>query len=249
MKRIIVLCFLSIFFATKIFAQCTPDTSLHSPGLYPDSATGLTTAIQNMPYNQVIQLVVPSDTIVYFGGFPFNAHIDSVSLSSLTGMPSGFSISCNPSTCTYPGGTTGCALISGTTSDTGNFQLTAIVTYYATVLAQQIVQIDTVQYYKIRVNTTAGVHHLSGNTFSVEQNQPNPFHTISTIEYNLPQKGEIEFRLFNVIGKEVYHLTKNSDRGPGSINIDAHDYPAGVYIYSMSFERVTLTKRLVIESH
>ena len=40
MKRLLVLVLLSLISTVKLKAQCTPDTSIHTAGVYPDSATG-----------------------------------------------------------------------------------------------------------------------------------------------------------------------------------------------------------------
>src|SRR5205823_5429951 len=95
--------------------------------IYPDSLTGLSPAVQGVPYNQVLQIRVPPDTVFLGSTVP----IDSVRLLSFTGLPPGLTLVCNPPSCVFNGGTNGCALISGTPTDTGFFPLTAIVDGYA----------------------------------------------------------------------------------------------------------------------
>ena len=244
MKRILVLAILSFVWAIKSFGQCTPDTSLHSPGVYPDSLTGLMPATVNVAYNQVIQLVIPADTTVTIAGFPINVPIDSVHLDSFTGFPTGLIFTCGIPSCTYLGGTNGCALINGTPTDTGTFPLTANITYYAG--GGLINQSTSITYYVIHVAGPTGFAEFASNNFEVKQNTPNPFNGLSRIYYNIPHKGKVEFKLFNLIGKEVFNSTELAHAGVNTFSVDSHNFSSGIYMYSVQFERQTITKRLVI---
>ena len=148
-------------------AQCIPDLTITQAGIFPDSATGLASGVINMPYNQVLQMRIPADTTIIVIIFPVTIPIDSVRLISLTGLPPGLSHSCNPTNCTYLGGTNGCALIDGTPTDTGLFTVTAVVTTYAG--GGQYTQTDTLNYYTIRINSSVGLSEFSPNNFMVEQ--------------------------------------------------------------------------------
>ncbi len=243
MKRILVLIGLSLVFNMNTFSQCVPDTSINQVGVYPDSATGLAAGTVNIPYIQVIQLKVPADTVIeILPGFPITITIDSVHLAGFSGLPPGLSYSCSAPNCTFLGGANGCADISGTPTVAGVFPLTAVTVTYAAGLSQT----DTINYYSITIGAASGLNEFSSTNFEVKQNSPNPFNETSLITYNIPQNGEVEFRLFNMLGKQVYHSIENKNAGVNTIQVDANKFPSGIYMYSVKFDKQVVSKRLVI---
>lgn len=240
-KRLLVIALLSLVFNIQSFSQCVPDTSIHNVGVYPDSATGLVSGTVGVPYNQVIQLKVPVDTTVVII-IPITIIIDSVHLANFSGLPPGLSYNCSSPNCTFLGGSNGCADIIGTPTVAGHYPLTAVVITYASGFTQT----DTINYYSIDIASASGVDEFSSNGFAVHQNSPNPFSDFSSISYSIPHKGIVEFKLYNLLGKEVYHDTEAANAGVNSISVDAKNFSPGVYMYSMQFENQTITKRLVI---
>lgn len=243
----VVLCiFFFSFYADA--QQCTPNTSITQPGIYPDSATGLPSGVVNDPYMQDLQLRVPADTTVeIIPGFPTTVPITSVQLNSLTGLPAGLTYTCNPANCTFPGGSNGCVLISGTPTVAGIYPLTAIVTTTATFIGQPILQTDTLTYYIITVNSSSvGMDEMNAAAFNVKQNSPNPFTEYSDILFTSPFKTQVEFKMFNMIGKEVFRTLIDANAGNNDFRIEGRDFSPGVYMYSMTLGDKTVTQRMVI---
>ncbi|PCH91114.1 MAG: hypothetical protein COB85_09515, partial [Bacteroidetes bacterium] len=107
----------------KVSGQiCVPDGQYTSPGIYPDTSVGFAPAIQCVYYEQLLTMVVPTDTL--------GCTIDSIVLTGLTGLPPGLTYGCSPVSCGFPGGTSGCGLVYGTPTDTGTYALTANTTAY-----------------------------------------------------------------------------------------------------------------------
>ncbi|MEM9984204.1 MAG: T9SS type A sorting domain-containing protein [Bacteroidota bacterium] len=110
----------------SVQAQCTPDpnaTGLVSPDTLP-------TACPNQFYDVTLTLSVPTDTTIGL----FTVDIDSVVLTSVLGLPTGLSTSCNPVSCGFPGGTQGCVRVFGTPTDTGEFSIDIVATVFFKVL-------------------------------------------------------------------------------------------------------------------
>ena len=107
MKKILLTLTLALAFIGAQ-AQCTPDPQYTAVGIYPDELIGLSPATVGIAYNQNITIIVPSDT-VYLG---FSVIIDKIDLTSVTGLPTSFSYSCDPPSCSFPGGTIKCAALS-----------------------------------------------------------------------------------------------------------------------------------------
>lgn len=83
--------------------------------------------------------------------------------------------------------------------------------------------------------------------FSLSSNYPNPFNPITTISYQLPNKGYVTLKVFDVLGREVAILV-NSVEEPGfkSVNFDAHELPSGIYYYRIQAGSYIETKKLVL---
>jgi hypothetical protein len=246
-KSLLLICF-ALLSALQIQAQCIPLTSNMTPGLTPDSATGLSAATVGVAYSQVLQIYVPATTPVeVLPGVVINVPVISVELNSLTGLPPGLTYACNPTACLFPGNSHGCAEISGTPTVAGNFTLTAITTSIGTVFGVPTTQVDTLDYYMIDVTgSSVGIYESTGLGFYMNQNSPNPCSEYTNIRYVVPGSGEVDFRLFNLIGKEVYRSILTPDQGENELRFDTRDLAPGVYMYSMTFNGETLTKRLVI---
>src|SRR5437868_3192326 len=103
MKTILLVTAVSLM-TSGAFSQCVPDTSIthNVPGTYPDTVQNLPHAIVGTPYQAVMQLKVKTDTMITVGGFPVHACIDSIVIDSVSGLPAGYTFSCNPSTCSFP---------------------------------------------------------------------------------------------------------------------------------------------------
>ena len=236
----------SIHFAN---GQCTPNTSITQAGIYPDSATGLASGTVGVAYNQVIQLRVPVDTSISIlpGLPPINVPITSITLTSFTGLPPGLTYSCNPANCIYNGGTNGCADISGTPTVAGTFNLLAITTTVGSVFGSPLTQVDTIDYYTITINSTStGIDESTGLSFTMDQNTPNPCAEFTGIRFTVPSAGEVDFRMFNLIGKETYRSLINADQGENFFKMDSREFAPGVYMYTMTYNGVALSKRMVI---
>lgn len=231
----------------KAFSQCIPNTSIVDPGIYPDSATGLSPAVVGQAYNQVMQIKVPVDTTAeLLPGFPVTVPIDSIILISFSGFPPGITYACNLSTCSYPGGSNGCVSLTGVPTTAGVFNITAIVQTFANVLGNPLSQVDTISYYFINVSSATGIDESTGLSFIMDQNMPNPAADQLSIRYVLPLQGEVEFSVHNLIGKEVYRRTINGERGENTLGIDVRDFAPGVYMYTMHFNGSGLTRKMVI---
>lgn len=88
---------------------------------------------------------------------------------------------------------------------------------------------------------------ISNNSFDVAQNYPNPFSDNSQIAINLTEAGKVNFRVTNLVGKVVSESSFNANAGLSYINVNAADYAAGVYMYSVTANGKTITKRMIVK--
>jgi hypothetical protein len=83
--------------------------------------------------------------------------------------------------------------------------------------------------------------------YALEQNYPNPFNPATTIKYSIPETGDVELKVYDIIGNEVVTLV-NETMSPGSyeIRFDASKLASGVYIYSLRAENFIQTKKMIL---
>ena len=234
------------------FGQCTPDTSIHEPGIYPDSATGLPHAIVGIAYSTVIQLKVITDTTVVIGGIPFPATVDSIIINSVTGLPTNYNYLCYPGNCHFMADSNACILLYGPAPDITmvgqTFPLSVNVTAYGHLGATAASLPANVSKYSIIVDQPSGIPALLINKFEVAQNYPNPFKSLSEILFSSPVNESLTFKIANLLGKNLVTKTILANRGLNKIQLSAKDFNPGIYIYTLSNSRSSITRRMIVSN-
>ncbi|MGB1032455.1 MAG: T9SS type A sorting domain-containing protein, partial [Flavobacteriales bacterium] len=235
-------------------------------GVSPDPEQGeiFEPAFLDIAYEDVIHIKVPTSAADVDPTLPAAAPIDSLSLLSVTLVDLetsteytmdeiGLDITCNNNgdsddPCTFLGGNQYCALISGTPTQTGQFQLIITVLGYTTVFGTPISQeVEFDQYEFVVYNDIAdNLNEAVAPTFSLSQNIPNPVNGSTVINYELPQAGDVTFRVINLLGETVFEKTEAGKRGASQIKIPANSLEAGIYLYSIESSNKVLTKRMVV---
>lgn len=247
MKKLL-LSITAVFAISFANAQCTPDAQFTAPGIYPDSATNMMPAYETVAYSQTITNVVPADTCVVIIFPPCTSlTLDSVVVESLTGLPAGLTFQCDNAECQYPGGQTGCAIISGTppSGSAGTYPLTIQLSAY--VGGFGIANPFTLDYYFIVVNPAPNsIGENENNSFAIKQNKPNPFEDITSIDYTLTEAGKVSFEVYNLVGELVDSKTITGNKGANRLQFDGSELANGAYIYKMTNSGNTITKRMVV---
>jgi hypothetical protein len=85
------------------------------------------------------------------------------------------------------------------------------------------------------------------NSYSLFQNYPNPFNPVTQINYDIPKKGFVILKVFDILGREVAKLV-NEEKQPGSyiVDFDGSNFASGVYFYKLEVNEFTDVKRMVI---
>ena len=88
--------------------------------------------------------------------------------------------------------------------------------------------------------------------FSLGQNYPNPFNPITTINYSLPERSDINISVYNVVGQEIaVLLNMQKEHGYHSTSwngIDRYGKPvsSGVYFARMTTKNFSQTKKMLL---
>ncbi|MFK7848682.1 MAG: PKD domain-containing protein [Rhodothermales bacterium] len=84
-------------------------------------------------------------------------------------------------------------------------------------------------------------------TFMIEQNYPNPFNPTTLINFGMPESAHVSVRVYNLLGQEVATLVNEvRDAGVHTVNFDAGELSAGVYLYVMQTADFSVTKRMTL---
>jgi hypothetical protein len=83
--------------------------------------------------------------------------------------------------------------------------------------------------------------------YKLTQNYPNPFNPATTIQYILPQAGNVKLTLYNILGQEIRTLVNEmKEAGTHTINIDASDLNSGMYIYKIESGSFVQTRKMTL---
>ena len=92
---------------------------------------------------------------------------------------------------------------------------------------------------------------ISDLSYALLQNYPNPFNPITTINYTVAGDGDVNLKVYNMIGKEVAVLVKGFKmKGNYSVEFDLNDngsaLSSGVYYYKMEAGNFSDIKKMIL---
>jgi len=254
MKKLLLLFTGVLLFAySNTFAQdCTPTLppdGIHSH-IVPDTIVNLPHATVGQPYSTDIQIRVGTDTMVTTP-ISCNMHIVNYTLTSIDGMPSGFSYTSNPSDGVFPGGSSACIHAVGTAPTTGmegTYPLLVNVTANVTCNGFPISQASAFRGYKVVIDPegTVGVSNNAAEKFELGQNIPNPSSDLTRISFTSPIAEKMELNIYNSIGQVVLKKTIDAEKGSNEEFISTAVFADGIYIYTLHNSTSVLTKRMVV---
>ena len=251
MKKILLsLTLVFVFFGAN--AQCIPDPQFTANGIYPDSSTfRAASAIVGQPYNQVITVITPTDTTVELFGQQIPVTIQTIELTSVTGLPASFSYDCAAPNCIFLGGSTSCAVLSSPSpsfTEIGSHQIIMNTTTLVDAGLFGIqAQEDVVDYYYIEVtNATSAINQFDNLTFEIKDIFPNPVNNNSKIQFISGNSADIVFTVFNYLGVKINERNIAATRGINDIEIYANDYANGIYLCSINNGMQIVSKRMIV---
>lgn len=96
---------------------------------------------------------------------------------------------------------------------------------------------------------------LAGGTTGMNDNNnmdlsmcihPNPASTQTEISFNLPAPGKCVLTLRNTLGELIQTTTIDGQSGENSVNVDLSRLGQGIYVYTLEYKDVVLTRRLSV---
>ena len=93
------------------------------------------------------------------------------------------------------------------------------------------------------------VEELGGvpTKFELTQNYPNPFNPTTSITFTIPEAGNVTLKVYDMLGKEVATLVNGYQTAQSyKVEFDGASLASGVYLYTLSTNNFTQTKKMVL---
>ena len=83
--------------------------------------------------------------------------------------------------------------------------------------------------------------------YELDQNYPNPFNPFTTINFSIPQSGNVKLLVYNILGEQVAELINGfKEEGNHSVKFDASSLNSGLYIYKLETNGFTQYKKMTL---
>ncbi len=81
----------------------------------------------------------------------------------------------------------------------------------------------------------------------LEQNFPNPFNPMTTIQYTIPKGGYVRLSVFNLLGQEVAKIFEGiQSAGTYDVRFSNQELPTGIYFYRIQAPGFVETRKMII---
>ncbi len=84
-------------------------------------------------------------------------------------------------------------------------------------------------------------------SYDLQQNYPNPFNPNTTIAYSIKEAGNVEIKIYDVLGCEVVELlNKEMPAGLNKIIFNAENLPSGIYYYTLKSKSFSASRKMIL---
>jgi len=133
----------------------------------------------------------------------------------------------------------------GTTTESQSYSFTdsKVTTGTYTYRLKQVDFNGSFQYSnEVEVNVLATV-----SEYALAQNYPNPFNPTTTINFSIPETGNVTLSVYNTIGQEVATLVNGVvAAGQHEVTLNAKSLPSGAYFYKLQSGNSTMIKKMLL---
>jgi hypothetical protein len=83
--------------------------------------------------------------------------------------------------------------------------------------------------------------------YALYENYPNPFNPSTSIAFDLPEKGYVTLKVYNMVGQEVAELVNaNLTEGRHVVNFDGRNLPSALYLYKLTAGSFSATQKMLL---
>ncbi len=89
--------------------------------------------------------------------------------------------------------------------------------------------------------------NVTENQLVLYQNFPNPFNGVTNVSYYLPDKSEVVFNVYDVLGREVVKMNRGTEvRGYHKFSFSNENLASGVYFYRITAGEYSQIRKMMI---
>ncbi len=97
------------------------------------------------------------------------------------------------------------------------------------------------------IRVSFGVRTAGKGDFALEQNNPNPFSSQTTISFTLPEAGVANLTIYDVTGKVIRKVSGKYPKGRNEINFNAEEFNSqGVMFYELESNGHKATRKMIL---
>ncbi|MEZ4771776.1 MAG: T9SS type A sorting domain-containing protein [Bacteroidia bacterium] len=260
LRLILLTAGITLAFQVAVFGQanCTPDTSIKTIGLYPDT---LMTGYVGVGYSDTLQAVLPTDTAVGALVFSFCRYKIVGTTPVLDSL--GLSFDCDQPDCDYKvdhaSGNKlnwGCVIISGTPTKPNDSLFVMVQADLGTYVSAQDTCITSSSLtlpfsfeFRIMDTTSTSIFRDLNQRDLQMKLYPNPTTGVSHLEFDMPLGGDVEIDLVNALGQNVQGVFNGfAHNGHHVFEIPTETLPSGLYFVRINLNNGEniLARRLAI---
>jgi hypothetical protein len=87
----------------------------------------------------------------------------------------------------------------------------------------------------------------TSNTYALKQNYPNPFNQVTSLCYQIPTRGKVLLKVYDIHGNEVATLVNQTEEaGQKIVTFDAGSLSGGTYYYRLESGQYTETRKFLL---
>jgi hypothetical protein len=235
-KIITLLLLLPLYLLTQNgYSQCTPATPEQCPDpenngqVCPDS---LTAAHVGQLYSQVATIKPPATYMMPDSSL---IDLDHVKLMEVGNLPAGITWQSNTTDSIFIAGEYYCILMEGTPESAGEYPLRIVVDIYVVLFpgwpAIRVATVTDSTSLTLVVIDDTGIDGGDNTLLTARHNIPNPFQSITRIDFYSVVAGPVDFEVYSIFGQKVYNQQIVALKGENSMIFDGQILPEGPYFY------------------
>ncbi len=83
--------------------------------------------------------------------------------------------------------------------------------------------------------------------FALEQNYPNPFNPTTNITYSIPQNGQVQIKVYDMLGNEITTLVNEQKQaGTYEVEFNASNLSSGIYLYKIRSGDYFYSRKMIL---
>ena len=88
--------------------------------------------------------------------------------------------------------------------------------------------------------------HIIPAKFELYQNYPNPFNPATTIKFDVPDPVQVNIKIYDLLGREVWSYKEFKTAGRYSVSFDGSNLASGIYFYRIEAGKFIQSKKMVL---